>query len=58
MVGIVFLLWILSIIIMFWVWQDASERHGKNIGCLWGLAVLALGPIAVIAYLIFGRDQS
>lgn len=51
------LLWILSIVVFFWLWSDATDRHGKNIGCLWALAVLALGPIAVIAYLLFGRDN-
>lgn len=55
---IVILLWVLSIVVFFWVWQDAAERHGQNIGCLWGLAVLALGPISVIAYLLFGRDDT
>lgn len=55
---IVLLLWIASILVFFWVWSDASERHGKNIGCLWGLAVLALGPIAIIAYLIVGREET
>lgn len=55
---IIVLLWVLSILALFWVWSDASERHGKNIGCLWVLAVLALGPIALIAYLLVGRDNS
>lgn len=50
-------IWIASIIIFFWIWQDATDRHGKSIGCLWALAVLALGPIAVIAYLLFGRSH-
>jgi hypothetical protein len=50
-------LWILSIVVFFWIWSDASDRHGSSIGCLWALAVLALGPIAIIAYLIFGRDR-
>lgn len=51
------LLWVLSIVAFFWVWNDASFRHGSNIGCLWGLAVLALGPIAILAYLVFGREE-
>ncbi|MFZ5823362.1 MAG: hypothetical protein ACOY94_03335 [Bacillota bacterium] len=55
--GFVVLLWIISIIAFFWVWSDATDRHGKNIGCLWGLAVIALGPLAIIAYLIFGRSE-
>jgi hypothetical protein len=48
---IVFILWILSILAVFWVWSDASDKRGTNIGCLWALAVLALGPIGFIAYL-------
>lgn len=55
--GFVILLWIISIIAFFWVWGDATDRHGKNIGCLWGLAVIALGPLAIIAYLLFGRSE-
>jgi len=49
---IIFFLWIISIIALIWVFSDAKERHGTNIGCLWALAVLALGPIGFIAYLI------
>ncbi|MEW8979834.1 MAG: hypothetical protein AB2385_15700 [Symbiobacterium sp.] len=51
------LIWIASIVLFFWVWGDATDRHGQNIGCLWALAVLALGPIAIIAYLLFGRSN-
>ena len=50
--GFVIILWILSIIGLFWVWSDASEKRGSNIGCLWALVVLILGPIGFIAYLI------
>ncbi|MBB3114385.1 hypothetical protein FHS18_006506 [Paenibacillus phyllosphaerae] len=46
------LLWIVSIIALFWVWSDASARRGGNIGCLWALVVFILGPIGLIAYLI------
>ncbi|MFC5647861.1 hypothetical protein ACFPYJ_01765 [Paenibacillus solisilvae] len=49
---IVVLLWLASIIGLFWVWSDASEKRGGNIGCLWALVVLILGPIGFIAYLI------
>jgi len=49
---IISLLWILSIIAIFWVWTDASDKKGSNIGCLWALVVLILGPIGFIAYLI------
>ncbi|MFC5530300.1 hypothetical protein [Cohnella yongneupensis] len=52
MVAILILLWILSIIGLFWVWSDASEKRGANIGCLWALIVLLLGPIGFIAYLV------
>ena len=48
--------WIISIIALFWVWKDASEKQGKNIGCLWVLVVFATGPIGLIAYLIV-RDK-
>lgn len=54
---IALLLWVGSIVLFFWIWSDASNRHGSNIGCLWALAVLALGPIAIIAYLLFGRHD-
>lgn len=57
MEGLLILLWLASIVLFFWIWSDATDRHGKNIGCLWALAVLALGPIAIIAYFIFGRSQ-
>jgi hypothetical protein len=46
------ILWVLSFIALFWVWSDASDKRGGNIGCLWALIVLALGPIGLIAYLI------
>lgn len=49
------LLWVASIIGVFWVWSDASQKRGTNIGCLWALVVLALGPIGLIAYL-FVKD--
>jgi hypothetical protein len=48
---ILILLWVLSIIAFFWVWGDASSKRGGNIGCLWALVVLILGPIGFIAYL-------
>ncbi|BBH23742.1 hypothetical protein Back11_50870 [Paenibacillus baekrokdamisoli] len=47
----IILLWLASIIGLFWVWSDASEKRGGNIGCLWALVVLILGPIGFIAYL-------
>lgn len=48
---IVVLLWLLSIVATIWVWMDASDKRGGNIGCLWALVVLLLGPIGFIAYL-------
>ncbi|MBP2019200.1 hypothetical protein J2Z79_002625 [Symbiobacterium terraclitae] len=54
---LVLLLWIASIVLFLWIWSDATDRHGQSIGCLWALAVLALGPIAIIAYFIFGRSN-
>lgn len=56
--GFALVIWLLSILLFFFIWSDASDRHGKNIGCLWALAVLALGPIAIIAYFIFGRSEN
>ncbi|WP_282941337.1 hypothetical protein [Paenibacillus sp. RC67] len=55
MTTVVILLWILSILATFWVWSDASDKRGANIGCLWALVVLILGPIGFIAY-IFVRN--
>lgn len=52
MEAIIILIWVVSIIATFWVWSDATDKRGANIGCLWALAVLALGPIGFIAYLI------
>ena len=51
---VVLALWVLSWIAVFWVYSDASERYEyeSSIGCLWALVVLALGPIAFIAYLL------
>lgn len=53
MFGIFMLLfWLFSIFAVFWVWNDASGKRGKNRGCLWTLVVIALGPLGFIAYLI------
>ncbi|MFE7062956.1 hypothetical protein ABN702_18005 [Bacillus haimaensis] len=47
------LLWFaIGIIALFWVYSDASEKRGSNIGCLWALVVFLLGPIGFIIYLI------
>jgi len=51
-IEVVLLLWILSWVAVIWVISDAGQRYENGIGCLWGLVVLALGPIALIAYLI------
>jgi hypothetical protein len=51
MSGIVILIWVISIGATIWVYQDASDKRGENLGCLWALAILALGPIGFIAYL-------
>ncbi|QFT87614.1 hypothetical protein FIU87_03030 [Bacillus sp. THAF10] len=41
-----------SYVILFWVFVDARDKHGTNIGCLWALIVLATGPLGLIAYLV------
>jgi hypothetical protein len=47
------LIWLVfGIIAAIWVTMDATDRHGDNLGCLWGLMVFALGPIALIAYIV------
>lgn len=46
------LAWFASILALFWLWKDASEKRGGNVGCLWVLIVFAFGPIGFIAYLI------
>lgn len=48
----ILLFWILSIIALFWVYADARDKQGTNIGCLWALVVFIAGPIGLIAYLI------
>lgn len=51
--GLVLLIWLASIVAIFWVHSDASQRYPESsIGCLWALMVLALGPIAIIAYFL------
>lgn len=52
---LVVLIWLASILGLFWLWNDASGKRGGHIGCLWVLIVIALGPIGFIAYLI-ARD--
>ncbi|MBN3524890.1 hypothetical protein [Paenibacillus apiarius] len=47
-----FLIWLISWIMLFWIWGEASDRRGKHIGCLWALVVFSLGPLGVILYLI------
>ncbi|MBM7621915.1 threonine dehydrogenase-like Zn-dependent dehydrogenase [Bacillus tianshenii] len=49
---IILLIWILSIVAVIWVYSDAKEKQGTNLGCLWALVVFAAGPIGLIAYLI------
>lgn len=46
------ILYLLSYVILFWVFVDAMGKHGANIGCLWGLIVFVTGPLGLIAYLI------
>lgn len=48
----ILLIWTISFLAMFWVWSDATAKRGANIGCLWALIVLILGPVGFIAYLI------
>lgn len=49
------ILWIASIIAIVWVWKDASKKRGRNMGYLWSLIVVALGPIGLLGYL-FARN--
>lgn len=48
----ILLIWILSIVAVIWVYSDAKDKQGTNLGCLWALVVFAAGPIGLIAYLI------
>ena len=43
--------WIIGIVALFWVYSDAADKRGTNIGCLWALIVFILGPLGFIAYL-------
>jgi TctA family transporter len=55
LVGLCFLaIFILTLVAMFWVYQDA-EKRGKT-GCLWLLLISATGPLGIIAYLVL-RDR-
>lgn len=47
-------IWFFSLI---WVWGDASDKRGDNIGCLWLLVVFILGPIGLIAYLFVRKSD-
>ncbi|WP_078382233.1 PLDc N-terminal domain-containing protein [Sutcliffiella halmapala] len=51
------LFWIVSIVALFWVYGDARDKQGTNIGCLWALVVFATGPIGLIAYLIVRNNN-
>ncbi|WP_223702150.1 hypothetical protein [Sutcliffiella deserti] len=53
----ILLIWGLCILATLWVFSDAKDKQGTNIGCLWALVVLAAGPIGFIAYLIV-RDKT
>ena len=47
-------IFILTLVAMFWVYQDA-EKRGKT-GCIWLLLISATGPLGLIAYLVL-RDR-
>ncbi|MGA9347248.1 MAG: hypothetical protein WBW48_00395 [Anaerolineae bacterium] len=47
-------IFILTLVAMFWVYQDA-EKRGKT-GCIWLLLISAMGPLGIIAYLVL-RDR-
>ncbi|CAB3389855.1 MULTISPECIES: hypothetical protein [Kyrpidia] len=54
---VVFASWIIGFLAMWWVFADASKRRGRNLGCLWSLIVLILGPLGLVAYLfVRGSD--
>lgn len=46
-----FLWWFIGIVALIWVYSDARDKRGTNIGCLWALIVFLLGPLGFIAYL-------
>ena len=46
------IVWLLCLIAFLWVFFDAQKKQGTNIGCIWALVVLILGPIGLLAYLI------
>ncbi|WP_223702151.1 hypothetical protein [Sutcliffiella deserti] len=43
--------WVIGLIALIWVYGDAKEKRGTNIGCLWALVVFLLGPLGFIVYL-------
>ncbi len=47
-----FLIWVLSWVCLFWIWGEATQRKGKQVGCLWAIVVFLLGPLGIILYLI------
>ncbi|MDX8360275.1 MULTISPECIES: hypothetical protein [Bacillaceae] len=46
--------WILG---SLFVLVDASYKRGQNLGCLWSLVALTLGPIAVIGYILVRNTE-
>lgn len=52
------LIWLLcAVISTLFVLADATDKRGKNIGCLWTLIVFFTFPIGLIAYLIVRNSE-
>lgn len=41
-----------SVIAPLWIYADSRRRYEQGIGCLWTLVAVALGPLALLGYLV------
>lgn len=57
MVGVAVLYWIGVLVFVLWLWSDATIRHGAAGGLLWTLVLVVGGPVGLIAYLLYGRQE-
>ena len=57
MIGLTVMLWMATVVLVLWFWSDATLRHGPRTGLFWTLALLLSGPVGLIAYLIYGREE-
>lgn len=52
MEAIAIAIWIASLVIIYWVYQDSKKRLGLNGARIWTIIATVLGPIGLIIYLV------